>query len=123
MIESGRPSLLDLITFDPDIKILESFTYPVGAVCLLARDEKTCVFNIDSFYENLNTVYSSFQNPEETIKTYSRFFLERVRNGNFKGIDFNSMPNIRSWQKPDFVHLKNPNTILNGINYQEQQVA
>ena len=122
MIESGRPSLLDLVAFDDDINILESFTYPVGAVCLLERQGKTCVYNIDSFYGYLNSVCSEFQNPKDTIPIYSRFFLERLRNGNFEKIDFNSIPQVRTCT-PDFVHFKDENSLPDITIYQNQEVA
>jgi hypothetical protein len=106
MIESGNPSLLDIVTFDPEITVVEGFSYPVGAVCLLQRGPETCVFNIDSFYGYKNILYTPFQNPEKTTLIYSRFFLERLRNGNARGIDTNSIPNIRIDTIPDFVQIR-----------------
>ena len=38
-----RKSLLDIVTFSPDIKILQSIDYPVGSYCLLERDGQTAV--------------------------------------------------------------------------------
>lgn len=107
MAELKTPSFLDIVTFNRDIKVIESFTYPVGAVCLLQKGETTSVFNIDSFYGCLNTTYSSFQKPDDTILIYSRLFLERLRNGNTQPINFDALPNIITGTTPDFVQVRN----------------
>ncbi len=108
-----RKSLLDIVTFSPDIKILQSIDYPVGSYCLLERDGQTAVFNVDSFFKkkdgspNIIFLHSPFQDPKRTDLVFSRFFLERTRNGNSQRIDFKSFPAKIDFELPDYVE-ENP---------------
>ena len=103
-----RKSLLDIVKFSPDIKILQKIDYPVGSYCLLERHEQTAVFNIDSFFKdeygnpNIIFLHSPFQDPKRTDLIFSRLFLERTRNGNSQRIDFSQFPEI-AFTLPNYV--------------------
>ena len=119
-IEPKRESLLDIVTFSSDIKILQRINYPVGSYCLLERAGQTAVFNVDSFFKkedgspNIIFLHSPFQDPKRTDLIFSKLFLERTRNGNSQRIDFSSFPEI-VFTLPNYAirerPQKNPNEI------------
>lgn len=102
--ELDQMSLIDtFVDIRPDIKILESFSYPIGTVCLLQKGEETCVLNINLSSEGTKTIYSSFQEPNNTLRIYSCFFLE-LRKG-YDRLNFDSIPNT-IFGVPDFIQIR-----------------
>jgi len=107
-----RKSLLDIVTFSPDIEILQSINYPVGSYCLLKRDGQTAVFNVDSFFQdqdgnpNIIFLHSPFQDPKRTDLIFSKLFLERTRNGNSQRIDFAPFNDEIFFELPDYAKQK-----------------